>query len=68
MKYKKSLTNNQEKQILKLFYRTELRKDEVIIDNTSVTIAKELNIKISTVNNYLQTHLDEKFENINDRI
>ena len=35
--------------VLKLFYRTELRPGEDVIDNQDKTIAKELNINVSIV-------------------
>ncbi len=35
--------------VLELFYRTELRPGEDVIDNQDKTIAKELNINVHTV-------------------
>lgn len=47
-----------DQKILNLLLRTELRPGESIIDNTDVTIAKELNLKLHYVtritNNYFR--------------
>lgn len=49
--------------ILSLFYRTELREGEKIIDNTSVSISKELNINVQNVNDVITKHLKNKYKN-----
>lgn len=63
-KYQKKLTDRQEEDILFLFYRTELRLGEVVIDNTDAAISKELNIKQSRVGNLISLHLKEKIKKI----
>ena len=39
--------------VLELFFRTELREGENVIDNLEETIAKELNIKVGVVKRIL---------------
>lgn len=55
------------KKVLELFYRTELRPGEVLIDNTDRTIAKELGFTISYVCNIITKDLNKKFDKINSR-
>lgn len=55
------------KKVLELFYRTELRPGEVLIDNTDRTIAKELGFTISYVCNIITKDLNKKFDRINSR-
>lgn len=54
--------------IKELFYRTELRRGEKIIDNKDSTIAKELKLSKSQVSTYLQTHLRHKYRILNFKI
>ena len=68
MRFKKSYTQEQEINILALFYRTELDRGEIIIDNSSKYISKKLNIRIQTINACLNSHLNYKFKKIADRI
>lgn len=51
-----------EKAILKLFFRTELRPGEHIIDNKDGTIAEELGLKCIFVERFLQRHFREVLE------
>lgn len=53
--------------VLKLFYRTRLRKEEKVIDNRSTTIAKELGISPKTVTDILDIHLNEKFKRLHEK-
>jgi len=62
------LTEYQIQQILDLFYRTELRTGEKIIDNRSITISKELGISTQVIDGILARHLNDKFNIINQRI
>ena len=57
------ISENDKKNILDLFYRTELRENEKIIDNREVTIAKELNIKQLIVCHVITNHLEKKYKN-----
>lgn len=49
------------KRVLKEFYRTELKEDEVIIDNRDSTISKLTGVSISLVNKIITQDLDKKF-------
>lgn len=66
MKLIKCLTQEQEESILELFYRTELRGKEVIIDNRDKTISKELKIQQSRVSNCISKNLREKIKELNN--
>lgn len=50
------LTKQQKQQILNLFYRSELREGEQIIDNRDKTIANELGLKKPQVTHFLYDH------------
>lgn len=54
-----------EADVLKLFYRTELRNGEKIIDNRTTIIAKELDLHPGEVNWIISEHLNEKFNKLN---
>ena len=54
--------------ILKLFYRKKLRRNEFIIDNADSSIAKELDIPKSTITNFIAKHLTDKYEKLNKKI
>ena len=58
----------EEKKILELFYRTELREGEDVIDNRSPLIAKELNLNISMVNQTLDREIKRKVKALDDSI
>ncbi|WP_299523577.1 hypothetical protein [uncultured Lutibacter sp.] len=60
-----NLTEHQKHTILELFYRTELRFCEKVINNTDIAIANELGITKGLVTNLIQNHLDFKFKRIN---
>lgn len=62
------LTESHKEDILKLFYRTELRKYEKLIDNRTITISKELGIITRVVDEFLSIHLDEKFKALNLKV
>lgn len=64
MLIRQKFTKEQEEKILSLFYRTELYRGEVIIDNTTTYIAKKLKLKIQLVNSCLDNHLNYKFKKI----
>ena len=72
MKYKKTkhkgFTNQNKEDILSLFYRTELREDEKIVDNSDVTIAKELGHNKMKVCQFLSNHLNIKRDLLNKRV
>lgn len=51
-----SLTEKDKVNILNLFYRTELRKNELVIDNRDCKIAEELNLKTQNVAVFLCNH------------
>lgn len=53
-----------EADVLKLFYRVELRKDEEIIDNRTSTIAKELELHPGEVSWIISEHLKDKFNKL----
>jgi hypothetical protein len=57
---KKTLKATYKDRILKLFYRTQLRQGEKIIDNMDSTIAKELNINIGVVWYVLEAEMLKK--------
>lgn len=58
---RKIITDKHKEDILSLFYRTELRENEDLIDNRSITISKELDIALPIINEFLSKHLEEKF-------
>lgn len=62
------LTEKEKHDILDLFFRTELRVGEKIIDNSDKTISNELNIKISTVSWFISKFLNIKERNLNKRL
>lgn len=62
------ITEAHKENILKLFYRTELRKGETLIDNRTTTISKELGISTSIVDEILVKELDRKYEAINSKV
>ena len=55
-----NLSSLMKERIKELFYRTELRYGEKIIDNRNSTIANELGIKKTQVCKYLWAHLNHK--------
>ena len=67
-KYEKSITEEVKKNIIALFYRTELYVNEKIIDNTDSTIAKSFGLKTGTVGAIISEHLRIKVENLNKKI
>ena len=54
--------------VLKLFYRTELREGEETIDNHAPVIAKELNLNISMVDQIITKEMKRKIKALNDRV
>jgi NADH:ubiquinone oxidoreductase subunit E len=60
----KIITQNQRDRVLRLLYRTTLRKGEVIIDNMDSTIADELNIHIREVRHIINKDNIERRKNI----
>ena len=60
-------TEKQEEEVIRLFNRP-LREGEVIVDNTSPTIAKETGFSVLMVNNILNVYLDNKFRLINMKL
>ena len=54
--------------VLKLFYRTELRWDEEVIDNSEPLIAKELNLRVSMVSHIIAKEMVRKIKELNDRV
>ena len=67
-KFKPKYTKEQQAQCITLFNRTELRLYEVVIDNRDCSIAKELNMKTSSVTMFISDYLNKKFSKINERI
>lgn len=65
MLYNSDLTEQNKHDILELFYRTELRIGEKIIDNTDKSIAKELNLEEKKVSYFLYIHLNKKYDKLN---
>ena len=59
-----TLTEEDKKNILKLFYRTDLEENEKVIDNRDSYIANKLNIKKRIVSEFLTRHLNVKFANL----
>lgn len=54
------LTQSEKESILKMFFRTKLKKNEPIIDNSIVTISKELGLNYGTVNSFLDNYFIKK--------
>ena len=54
--------------ILKLFYRTQLRWEEDVIDNRDITIAKELGLAKETVCRTITYDLEAKANKLNLKI
>ena len=54
--------------VLELFYRTELREGEEIINNHAPVIAKELNLRVSMVNEIITRDIKRKIKVLNDSI
>lgn len=52
------------KRVLELFFRTELRPNEKVIDNMDETIAKEAGLSIETVSRFIREHLNNKYNNL----
>ena len=61
------MTKQDRKNILKIFYRTELREDEEIINNSDKQIAKELNLPYNTVASFLVDHSNKKLDEIKNK-
>lgn len=57
-----------DKQIIKLFNRTELREGEDVINNTDPAIAKELNTDTPYVSRVLAKYMTTKIEDLHNRI
>ncbi len=53
---------DQEAEIIRLFYRTELRPGEEVIDNRDSQIAKELRLNIGVVHRVLEREMIEKIK------
>ena len=68
MSRRQKFTKEQEEKILSLFFRTELDRGEIIIDNTTTYISKKLDIKVQLVNSCLDSHLNYKFKKIAERL
>ncbi len=60
--YKPKYTEEQKQKCIILFNRTELRPGEETIDNTDKAIAKELNIGVSSVSEFIREYLNKKNE------
>lgn len=54
---KNPLTEDQKKKIKELFYRTTLREGEIIVDNSSAAISKELNIPKKKIQYFISKKL-----------
>ena len=54
------ISKQEQRLILKEFYRTKLKKGEKIIDNRDGTIAKKLNINVYIVAVFLQAEMQRK--------
>lgn len=52
--------------VLKLFYRTKLRRGEMIIDNRDSVIAKETGLPQHTVQSIIASDLDIKIDKVNN--
>lgn len=63
----KTLTEEEEKKILDLFYRTELERGEIRIDNSDPYISKKTGILKGRVERCITRHLDHKFRIIRNR-
>lgn len=61
------LTEQNKKDILKLFYRTKLRKGEVVVNNSDREIAEELNLPYNNVCKYLVNHSRKKIDEFKNR-
>jgi len=68
MKFKAEHTQEDVDNILKLFYRTKLRKNEKVVDNRDKTIAKETGIHWHTVNRVIEEDLMRKRRELDKRI
>ena len=68
LKSKNAFKEEQKEEILILFYRTELRENEKIIDNSDVTIAKELGHSKTKVSHFISSHLNTKRDLLNKRV
>ena len=66
--YKHTWPEGIEKKILKLFYRTKLRWNEVIIDNRDKTIADELGVHISVVQGVLEREVINYYKRLNKKL
>jgi len=62
----KTHKKNREK-ILKLFLRTSLKSNERIIDNSSTSIARILNLRVNYVDDVITIYLDKKFAELNNK-
>ena len=60
-------TEKQEEEVIRLFNRP-LREGEVIVDNTSPTIAKETGLPVAVVDKILSVYLEYKFQLINFKV
>lgn len=65
--FERKYTDEQRKDVIRLFYMVELREGETIIDNTDSKIAKELFMSKSAVSDIISVHLDKKFDLINKK-
>ena len=61
------LTEQNKKDILSLFYRTELREGELVINNSDIEIAKELSLPYRRVAEYLTNHSRKKIDEFKNR-
>lgn len=63
-----SLSEKQKDDVLKLFYRTELREGEVVINNTTPAISRELELPYQKVQHFLNRHTEKKIRQYNEKI
>ena len=66
-KYNPKVPTSLKNDILKLFYRTELRQDEEVIDNRDSKIARELGTNQYNVQSVISADLDKKIDKINNK-
>lgn len=63
MSSSKEYTTEQEEEVIRMFFRTDLEEGECKIDNSSVTISNRTGINIQTVNKILDNELKERSKN-----
>ena len=66
-RFKKIYTDEQKDEVINLFNRTELREGELIIDNRSSKIAKELSYPTAMVDETISEYLNLKIDKINSK-